>query len=226
MSQNVYEFTVPMALEDYLPIAFSAFGLFMVAKTIRQKHPNAAMLAGLGAVLIVTDGLLKATWKLIYATSGQDIAWMHDSLFVLMGPGFMMFSWALWRGLKNTPSTFLQVWAIPMVIVAFAMAIAGYLAMTQPNRSWARVLLMLTTFGTVWMSGQLIRSSWKRGLYLAIFLFVYNIITIFLQAWLAQMPQTTALQWTGQINNTLSWAAFAIGAWLWQRYPKPEVEES
>jgi hypothetical protein len=32
------------------------------------------------------------------------------------------------------------------------------------------------------------------------------------------MEQTITLQWIEQLNNTLSWAAFAVAAWLWQRF--------
>lgn len=210
-----FEFTIPMALEDYLPVIFSAFGLYLIVKTLSVKQANVTKLAGLGALLIVTDGFLKATWKLIYAAAGVDVAWMKDSLFLLMGPGFMMFSWALWKGLKEQLSTNRQIWLTPLIVVFIALILAGYLVMM--GRSSRPVLLTLTTFGTVWMAGQLILSSWRKGLYLAVFLFFYNVVTIFLQVWLAQLPQTTALQWLGQINNTFSWLAFAVGVWLWQR---------
>jgi hypothetical protein len=220
LSQNTFEFTVPMALEDYLPIIFSAVGLFLIAKILTKKQSIIGIQAWIGAILIVFDGFLKATWKLIYASTGNDIAWMHDSLFLFMGPGFFIFAFALWRGLSNKIFTASQVWLIPLVTVFLSLSVSGYLAITQPNRSWARVLLALTTIGTVWVSVQLIRDCLKKKLYLPIFLFIYNVSTIFAQAWLAQLPQTTALHWIGQINNTFSWAAFAIGVWIWQREPK------
>ncbi len=224
MNRPNFEFTVAMALEDYIPVFFTAVGLYFITKFVSIKHSNLSKLAWLGTVLVVTDGFLKATWKLIYASTGTDIAWMKDSLFVLMGPGFIFVSWALWRGLKEESSTAKQVWLVPLSIVLPALCLSAYLAMTQPNRSWARVLLMLTTVGILFTNGQIGFCCLKKKRYLTIILLIINIVTIFGQAFLSQLPQTTALHWIGQINNTISWAAFALAVWLWQRHLKTEFE--
>ena len=212
-----FEFTVPMALEDFIPVIFTAVGLYFLLKSFIRRHRNLCSLACLGATLIITDGFLKATWKLIYAAAGVDVAWMKDSLFLLMGPGFIFVAWALWCGLKDQPLTLKKVWFIPLIIVIPSLIVSYYLAMTQSGRSWARVLLILTTIGILFTNGQIIADSLKRKLFLPIILLIINIITIFGQAFISQLPQTTALHWLGQINNTISWGAFAIGVWLWQR---------
>lgn len=226
MSQEQFEFTVPMALEDFIPVAFTALGLVLIAKWASKRYSNLSALAWVGTVLVVTDGLLKAVWKLIYAATGTDIAWMHDTLFLLMGPGFIFVGWALWCGLKKQPSTHKQVWIIPLIIVLPSLSLSAYLALTQPNRSWARVLLMLTTIGILTVTGLIIFNSLKRKLYLPVILLAINIITIFGQAWLSQLPQTTYLHWIGQINNTISWGAFAAGVWFWRRHLKTELSVS
>ncbi|NJM53503.1 MAG: hypothetical protein HC846_09030 [Blastocatellia bacterium] len=217
MQRPNFEFTIPMALEDFIPVIFTAVGLYFLLKVIIRRHRNLCKLACLGATLVVTDGFLKATWKLIYAAAGIDIAWMKDSLFVLMGPGFIFVSWALWRGLKEKLSTTKQVWLIPLIVVIPSLLLSYYLATTQQGRSWARVLLMLTTIGILFTNGQIIADSLKRKLYLPIILLIINITTIFGQAFISQLPQTTALHWLGQINNTISWGAFALAVWLWQK---------
>jgi hypothetical protein len=222
MQRPNFDFTVPMALEDYIPVIFTAVGLYFIAKFVSKRHSNLSKLAWLGAVLVVADGLLKATWKLIYAAAGTDIAWMKDSLFLLMGPGFIFISWVLWRGLKDQSSTFKQIWLIPLIVVIPSLILSYYLSMTQSGRSWARVLLMLTTIGILFTNGQIIFNSIKRKLPLPIILLITNIITIFVQAFISQLLQTTALHWIGQINNTISWAAFSVGVWLWQRRLKSE----
>lgn len=218
MSQNKFEFTVPMALEDFLPVAFTAIGLFLIAKFVSGRHPKLSLLIWLGSVLVVTDGLLKAVWKLIYAATGTDIAWMHDSLFLLMGPGFVFVAWALLRGLKDEAPSSRQVWLVPLAIILPSLGIAAYLAITQPNRSWAQVLMLLTTVGILTTNGQIMFSSFNRKLFLPIVLLVINIITIFGQVWIPQLSQTTFTHWVGQINNTVSWAAFAAAVWIWRRH--------
>lgn len=212
-----FEFTVPMALEDFLPVIFTAVGLYFLLKVIIRRHRNLCALACLGATLVITDGFLKAVWKLIYAGWGIDIAWMKDSLFVLMGPGFIFVAWALWRGLKKESSSSKQVWLIPLLLVVPSLCVAAYLATSFPIKTSTRILLMLTTIGILTTNGLIIAGCLKRKLYWPIILLIINIATIFGQAFLSQLPQTTALHWIGQINNTLSWGAFAVGVWLWQR---------
>jgi hypothetical protein len=213
-----FEFTVPMALEDFIPVIFTAVGLYFLLKVIIRRYRNLCGLACLGATLVITDGFLKAFWKLIYAASGTDIAWMKDSLFVLMGPGFIFVSWALWRGLKEQISTNRQIWLTPLAIVLPSLCLSLYLAMNLPDRSWARILLMLTTIGIFFTNGQVIYSCVKKKLYLPIIMLLITIITIFTQVYISQLQQTTAIHWIGQVNNTVSQAGFATGIWLWQRY--------
>jgi hypothetical protein len=222
MSQNQFDFTIAMALEDFIPVAFTAISLSLIARFVSGRFSILAPLAWSGSILVVMDGLLKAVWKLIYAATGTDIAWMHDTLFLLMGPGFIFVAWSLWRGLKDESPTSRQVWFVPLVIVLPALATAAYLAFTQPGRSWARVLLLLTTIGILSTNGLIIMSSIRRNLFLPVILLIINILTIVTQVWISQMVQTTAIHWVGQINNTLSWGAFVTAIWLWLRHLKSE----
>ncbi len=216
MQRPNFEFTVPMALEDFIPVMLTAVGLYFLAKFVSNKHRNLSLLVWLGTNLVISDGVLKAVWKLIYAAAGADIAWMKDTLFLLMGPGFIFVAWALWRGLKEENSTSKQVWMIPLLVVIPSLCLFAYLAMTQPFKSATRVLLMLTTIGILTTNGLIVTDCLKRKLYLPVILILINIITIFTQVFISQLEQTTAIHWIGQINNTISWAAFALGVWLWQ----------
>ena len=211
------EYSLPMALEDFLPVVLSALGFSWIAKALTRNQAAAGQLAWVGALLIVLGGFSKALWKLVIASTGTDIVWLRESLFPLMGPGFVLLAWALWRGLKGRKYTAAQIWAVPLLLSSLALAAAGYLAMTQANRRWSLLLLIVTTLGNVWASGQLIVNAGRRKAMGAALLFLYNLLTIFLQARLARMEQTITLQWLEQLNNTLSWAAFAAAAWLWQR---------
>ncbi len=216
MQRPNFEFTVPMALEDFIPVILTAVGLFFLLKVIIPRHRNLCTLACLGATLVISDGFLKAVWKLIYAGLGTDIVWMKDSLFVLMGPGFIFVAWALWRGLKDEKSTSKQVWLLPLLIVIPSLCVSAYLATTLPIKTATKILLMLTTIGILTTNGLIIANCLKRKLYLPVVLILINIITIFTQVFISQLEQTTAMHWIGQVNNTVCWAAFAIALWIWQ----------
>jgi hypothetical protein len=217
-SRPNFEFTVPMALEDFIPVVFTAIGLIILSKYISAKYSNLSLLAWIGTNLVISDGVLKAVWKLIYAAAGTDIAWMKDSLFVFMGPGFIFVSWALWCGRKEIISTAKEVWFVPLIIVLPSLCVALILAILLPGRIWNKILLTLTTIGIFFFNGQIIADCLKNKLFLPIILLAINVLTIFGQVFLSQLPQTTALHWIGQINNTISWAAFALGIWIWQRH--------
>ena len=210
------EYSLTIALEDFIPVALSALGFAWVARRLSQRTAAVAQLAWLGVALIVAGGFSKALWKLIIAVTGADVTWLANSLFPLMAPGFLCLAWALWRGLKANARD-ANLWLVPLALSLVALSAAAFSAFTKGGRGWVLILLLATTLGNLFVSVQLIADSWRRRLWLAAALFGYNLITIFVQARLARMTQTIALQWAEQLNNTASWAAFAAAAYLWQR---------
>ena len=91
------EYTVSLALFDFVPVICSGIGLFFITRMIARLDANSGKVAYLAGTLIVLGGLSKATWKLIFTSSGTDIAWMNDMLFIFLAPGFTLLSWALWN---------------------------------------------------------------------------------------------------------------------------------
>ena len=210
------EYSLTIAFEDFIPVALSALGFAWVARRLSQRNVAASQLAWLGVALIVAGGFAKAFWKLIIAVSGADVTWLANSLFPLMAPGFLCLAWALWHGLKAKARD-TNVWLVPLALSVVALGAAAFSAFSKGGRGWVLILLAATTLGNLFVSVQLIADAWRRRLWWAAALFAYNLVTIFVQARLARMEQTIALQWVEQINNTLSWAAFAAAAYLWQR---------
>ena len=67
------EYTVSLALVDFLPVIFTAIGLIYIARMvshISQAHGQAAYV---GAILTVAGGFFKAVWKLLIASSGGQV---------------------------------------------------------------------------------------------------------------------------------------------------------
>jgi hypothetical protein len=211
------EYSLAIALEDFIPVVLSALGFVWLARRLAERAPAVGPLAGTGAALIVLGGFSKALWKLIIAATGADVSWLANSLFPLMAPGFLCLAWALWRGLRAGKTSAASVWLAPLAGSALALSAAAFIAFTKGGRGWVMILLAVTTLGNLLLSLQLIADSWRRGLLPAALLFAYNLATIFLQARMARMEQTIALQWIEQLNNTLSWAAFAAAVWFWRK---------
>jgi hypothetical protein len=54
-------------------------------------------LATVGALSVVAGGVAKATWKLILALDGPEVAWLDAMLFPLLLIGFTCLAIAMWQ---------------------------------------------------------------------------------------------------------------------------------
>lgn len=211
------DYTISLALVDFIPVIFSAVGVFLIARMIAEVVLTSGSVAYLSALLIALGGLTKATWKLIIATTGEDIVWLDDLLFVMLGPGFTLLAWALWNmqlALRNKPPA-PKVWLRPLGVIALFGLGALSARIFQPQaRYWVYILLTLTTFANLAVGVLLIRQAKRHGLTLAAGLFLFNLIAIFALSGLARVPeQTIALQWVEELLNTAAQGAFVVAAW-------------
>lgn len=210
------EYTLALAFEDFLPVLFSSLGLFWLARMIAGLHAGSRSMAYTGWALITVGGLSKVVYKLILAAGGPSIPALNNALFVFMGPGFTLFSWALWWAQQQMagrmpPS---NVWLRPLALIAIFLVGAIAVYWVQGGRAWVFVLLTLTTFANLALGILLIRQARQQGLRLATALFLVNLVFVFMLNGMARMPnQTVPLQWVEQILNTFSQAAFAYAAW-------------
>ncbi len=209
------EYTLGLALEDFAPVLLSFAGMWLVAGMVGKLHSTAGQAAKIAAVLIGTGGLLKATWKLIIASTGNDLAWMDNSLFVFLAPGFTLMAAALWAGQRGLKGRGVNagIWAIPLGIIAI-FGIGAWFTAQNGGRTWVFVLLGLTTLANTITSLLLIRQArWNSLSWVAGF-FALNLLLIYILSGMARIdPQTIPLQWTEQIINTLSQGAFLLASW-------------
>jgi hypothetical protein len=216
------EYTLPLALEDFIPVILSSAGLFIISQMVRRIHAQLGQMAQLGWLLVSLGGLLKAVWKLTMAvTHAQtNLAWLDKGMFIWMAAGFTLLAFALWYTaeiMMNQGQTKAQKrpWLGPAVIMGLtviAIVATGFPDLTV--NTWRFILLGITTISNVVTAVLLIQKSRRLGRNLAAFLFLTNIIIIFVLSGLARIPsQTIALQWTEQLLNTLSQGAFVFAAW-------------
>ncbi len=215
------EYTVPLALQDFMPVMLSSAGLFFLAEMIVRTNRATGRVALLGAWLIMLGGGLKAAWKLNMALSGNDVAWMSNALFVLLAPGFTLMACALWAAQARMRGCSLSfnMPAMALGISAVCLAVAAVLAIVAPTGSaWKFVLLGVTTAANFALSALCIVQAFRMGKREVAVLFIMNVVAIIILQGLARIPeQTIPLQWTEQIINTLSSAAFAYAAWKLSR---------
>ncbi|GAB2839315.1 hypothetical protein GCM10022221_43550 [Actinocorallia aurea] len=179
------EYTVPLAAEDFVPVALTVTGVLLLSKLDdldTRLVRTAALLLGLG-------GFAKCGWKLLIAATDIDLWVMPLLLFPLLSAGFLTLVKALEPRLPIAAAA--GVW---MAGLATSFAIGDTLPMlvlTIGTSTAAAVYLFRRhKLFLLWIAGQY--ALGPLG---------------------GQEHQTITLQWIEQSINTASQAVFAFAAW-------------
>jgi hypothetical protein len=221
MNEINNEYTVIMALQDYMPVIASSVGLFILARGIATVNAQVSRLAYLGWILVTIGGFSKATWKLVMAASSSqtNLIALDDAMFFFMGSGFLFMGFALWyaqRAIQEKAMPYFKnVYVVPFTIAAVICGLSLVMHIVSPNtRIWYYIVLGLTTVSNFVMLGLLIRLSLQQKSVLCAALFAVNLVLIIAMTGMARVePQTIPLEWTAQITNTISNGAFAFGCY-------------
>ena len=85
------EFSVEMALVDYIPVLFFAIGAVILMRDLCGKMSKLNFLIfSLGASAVAVAGACKATWKLIYAATQVDVSFLDKMFFPTQSIGFLL----------------------------------------------------------------------------------------------------------------------------------------
>lgn len=206
------EYTLSLALVDFLPVIFTAIGYFFLCRMVSHINEQQGKIASIGAILIVAGGFFKAVWKLsMAATNGTtNIVWMDEGLFVWMAPGYTLLAWSVWQTVREVrrKKTF-HTWLLPAILSVLTLGYAYYLSTT--GGSWNLILLIVLVLGSTTTSILLIAFAFRENLKSMGVLFIINLICVFILSGLARIPeQTIMLQWIEESINTVSWFCFLI----------------
>lgn len=218
----MHDVSVPLALFDFVPVVVSAVGLGLVARLVGRTVPALAIWAALGVGLIVSAGLARASWKLIVATGGPDIAVLHGALYVLLAPGFLILGTVIWRTRGGT-ATATRHRTPPWGLAATAVVVLvlGTVLLGSPgSRLVPLIWLAAATVGVALVSVGLFVLARRHGRSRLAWLFVaYLGITLALNGFARAAVQTESLQWVEQSLNTLNQALFLVGAFQLRGLP-------
>ena len=85
------DFSVAMALADYIPVLFFAAAAAILMRDLHNKMSGAAFaLFAAGVINVTIAGALKATWKLLYAAGVCDFAALNAMFFPVQSIGFLL----------------------------------------------------------------------------------------------------------------------------------------
>jgi hypothetical protein len=208
------EYSLALALEDYLPVIFSLIGVWFIARTIQQFDRTLGMMAFTGLALLAVGGILKATWKVLMAINGTDISLFSQALFPMIAPGFTLIATAVYSYTRQLQAKLglHRPWLIPLIVISLFAIGSALIAVN--GGPWRVPLIMLATIGNVALLLMLAIGAWKRRMRPLAVVFVIVLITIIgLSQMATNMPQTIPVQWFEQIVQTLAQLAFCLGSW-------------
>lgn len=85
------EFSIPMALVDYIPvILFAAAAVLLMRDLYNKMSKGAFALFAAGTIDVACAGALKATYKLLYAAGACDFEALNAMFFPVQSFGFLL----------------------------------------------------------------------------------------------------------------------------------------
>lgn len=85
------DFSISMALVDYIPVAFFGIAAVILLRDLYNKMSKGAFaLFSAGVIHITLAGALKATWKLLYAAGICDFEALNAMFFPVQSIGFLL----------------------------------------------------------------------------------------------------------------------------------------
>lgn len=215
----VKDYSLSLALFDYIPVALSAIGLFMLAGLLARISPASRPWLLGAAALVTAGGLSKAGWKLSWVLTGADHAWADNLLFVLVAPGMILLGWhtagarRVWRDIR--PGS-------PTRNAAIAIALLYAAALSAEGRAWFFILLAGAALANVLMSGILIGWAWELDDRPSAGIFLFSILVVLSLGGLARVSAGSApLQWLAECLNALAQGSFALAVWRLRRTIAP-----
>ena len=82
---------VPMAVVDYIPVILFIISAIMIQRGLYDQMSKGAfaLLSG-GTIMVIAAGLMKATWKLLYALGVCDFERLNQCFFPMQSVGFLL----------------------------------------------------------------------------------------------------------------------------------------
>ena len=193
----MYDFSVSMALVDFLPVFFFGYAAALLQRDLYNKmYKGAYALFAAGTINVFCAGFCKALWKLLYAAGICDFSVLNTMFFPVQSIGFLLIGLGLgWMFLKKQKST---------VLLAAPPVFSG---------TFVFITMMVAGLGV--MSATLCVFAAKMKKKGVIALFVLAFLGSMCMGYLSSQDFTASfMNWVAQITNTLSQGCLLVGVIL------------
>ena len=172
----MYNFSIPMALVDYIPVVFFGITMVLLQRDLYNKmYKGAYALFAAGTINVFMAGFLKATWKLLYAANICDFVALEEMFMPVNSIGLLLVGLSLigmlcWKRkdavmLSAAPAVFSGslVFILMMVIGLGGMCAVLSILAARMQKKGAIVLFVLSfacAMGMGYMSSQDSTLAW------------------------------------------------------------------
>lgn len=147
------EFSVPMALVDFIPVVLFGLAICLLIKCLANKMSKIQLvLFSTGGVNVFIAGFLKALYKLLYALNVCDFVALNNMFFPVQSIGFLLLGvgaiWFVFK--KNKLLSVPPVFSGTFVFVGFMcgglllLDVAVSVIAKRLKKSWVIILFILS----------------------------------------------------------------------------------
>lgn len=196
------DFSVSMALVDYIPVIFFASGAVIILRDLYGKMSKGAFaLFSAGVINVAIAGALKATWKLLYAANVCDFAALDAMFFPVQSIGFLLAGVGM------------------LMLVLQKSASGAAMAVAPPVFSGTFVFVGLMVAGLGIMDTVLCILSVKLKKPALIAVFALSFICSLCMGYLSSQDfAEAAMNWIAEGVNVVGQGTFLLGAVLLHKY--------
>ena len=195
------EFTVAMALTDYLPVVLFAVAAILLQRDYYHRMSKGAFaLFAAGTIDVILAGALKATYKLLYALGICDFAPLSDMFFPVQSIGFMLAGLGMIAVLCHKQGTVVSAVAAPVL--------------------WKGTILFVIfmVLGVGLMTGSLAVQAGREKKKAAGILFIVAFVGCLAMGYLSSRDFTgAAMNWIAQGVNIVAQGSLLAGVLLLRR---------
>ena len=205
----MYNFTIPMALMDFVPVAFFGVTALVLLRDLYNKMSKGTYgLLAAGAADVFLAGFCKALWKLLYAAQICDFAALEEMFMPVNSLGLLLVGLSLVLMVTQKKKTVMLSAAPP--VFASSMPFIG---------------MMVAGLGGLCAGLSVVAARMKKAPVMV--LFILSFVCAMAMGYMSSQDSTLAwVNWAEQSINTVSQLCLMLGvlaldkaglkAWKWE----------
>ena len=190
----MYNFTIPMALMDFVPVIFfSITAILLLGDLYNKMGKGAYALLAAGSVNVFLAGFCKALWKLLYASNICDFVVLEKMFLPVNSLGLLLVG-------------------VSLIIMVCRKGKSAMLSVAPPvfASSMPFIMMMVVGLGGLCAGLSIVGSKMKKGGTVA--LFVLSFVCAMAMGYMSSQDSTLSwVNWVEQSINTASQLCLMLG---------------